>query len=267
MERPGLRGGTHPCHGCLGEEHGLSAVAALWALKVRGFFAIAVQSCSDTIDVLVSIEVWCCHGGHRALVIPMAVDLHGSWEPLRHSVRFASPARLAEQQVGSRLEGSGSPGRGGPEEEADEVRELVDNELGFKQTTLSCPSKTVTYLYVSNEKKIVGCLIAEQIKQAFQVLPETVSHDPQELLDRHRAWRCSTVPQAAICGISRIWVFSLMRRGGIASRMVDTVRATFMYGSYLSTDEIAFSDPTPDGKLFATKYCKIPNFLVYNFIG
>ncbi|XP_029452760.1 N-acetyltransferase ESCO2 [Rhinatrema bivittatum] len=107
---------------------------------------------------------------------------------------------------------------------ADEVRELVDNELGFKQTTLSCPSKTVTYLYVSNEKKIVGCLIAEQIKQAFQVLPETVSHDPQELLDRHRAWRCSTVPQAAICGISRIWVFSLMRRGGIASRMVDTVR-------------------------------------------
>ncbi|XP_030054531.1 N-acetyltransferase ESCO2 [Microcaecilia unicolor] len=152
---------------------------------------------------------------------------------------------------------------------AEEVRELVDNELGFKQTTLSCPNKTVTYLYVSNEKKIVGCLIAEQIKQAFQVLPESVSHDLQslEMLDRHRAWRCSTVPQTAICGISRVWVFSLMRRRGIASRMVDAVRTTFTYGSYLSTDDLAFSDPTPDGKLFATKYCKVPSFLVYNFVG
>lgn len=44
-------------------------------------------------------------------------------------------------------------------------------------------------------------------------------------------------------------------------------RNTFMYGCYLSTDEIAFSDPTPDGKLFATKYCQTPNFLVYNFIS
>nr|XP_033793422.1 N-acetyltransferase ESCO2 [Geotrypetes seraphini] len=152
---------------------------------------------------------------------------------------------------------------------AEEVRELVDNELGFKQTTLTCPNKTVTYLYISNEKKIVGCLIAEQIKKAFQVLPDTVSYEVQtlEIMERHRAWRCSTIPQTAVCGISRVWVFSLMRRRGIASRMVDAVRATFMYGSYLSTNEIAFSDPTPDGKLFATKYCKVPNFLVYNFVG
>lgn len=39
-----------------------------------------------------------------------------------------------------------------------------------------------------------------------------------------------------------------------------------MYGSYLSAEEIAFSDPTPDGKLFATRYCGTPSFLVYNFV-
>lgn len=39
-----------------------------------------------------------------------------------------------------------------------------------------------------------------------------------------------------------------------------------MYGSYLSTEEIAFSDPTPDGKQFATEYCQTPTFLVYNFV-
>lgn len=40
-----------------------------------------------------------------------------------------------------------------------------------------------------------------------------------------------------------------------------------MYGSYLSKDEIAFSDPTPDGKLFATKYFGTSQFLVYNFVS
>ncbi|XP_078506079.1 N-acetyltransferase ESCO2 isoform X2 [Lissotriton helveticus] len=150
---------------------------------------------------------------------------------------------------------------------AEEVRELVDSELGFKQATLSCPSKAKTYMFVSNEKKIVGCLIAEPIKQAFRVLVDPIRKEPQNEAENQRAWRCSTKPEAAICGISRIWVFSLLRRKGIATRMMDTVRGNFMYGSFLSLDEIAFSDPTPDGKLFATTYCKAPNFMVYNFIS
>lgn len=150
---------------------------------------------------------------------------------------------------------------------AEEVRELVDNELGFKQATLSCPSKAKTYMFVSNEKKIVGCLIAEPIKQAYRVLVDPVHKEPRNEAENQRAWRCSTKPEAAICGISRIWVFSLLRRKGIATRMMDTVRGNFMYGSFLSLDEIAFSDPTPDGKLFATTYCKAPNFMVYNFIS
>lgn len=44
-------------------------------------------------------------------------------------------------------------------------------------------------------------------------------------------------------------------------------RNNFIYGSHLSKDEIAFSDPTPDGKLFATHYCGTSQFLVYNFIS
>ncbi|XP_056418971.1 N-acetyltransferase ESCO2 isoform X2 [Hyla sarda] len=150
---------------------------------------------------------------------------------------------------------------------AEEVRELVDTELGFQQTSLNSPSRTRTYLFVTNDKKIAGCLIAEPIKQAFRVLAEPPSPDTKSTLERHRAWRCSSEPQPAICGISRIWVFALMRRKGIASRMVDTVRSSFVYGSRLTTDEIAFSDPTPDGKLFASTYCAVPDFLVYNFLS
>lgn len=151
---------------------------------------------------------------------------------------------------------------------AEDVREIVDNELGFKQVALSCPAKTKTYLFVSNEKMIVGCLVAESIKQAFRVLaePSTTQSPGQDALQQHRAWRCSTEPEPAVCGVSRIWVFGPTRRRGIARRLVDVVRSTFMYGSYLSTEDIAFSDPTPDGKQFAAEYCQTPTFLVYNFV-
>ncbi|NXL39053.1 ESCO2 acetyltransferase, partial [Glaucidium brasilianum] len=149
---------------------------------------------------------------------------------------------------------------------AEDVREIVDNELGFKQVSLRCPAKSKIYLFVSNEKMIVGCLVAESIKQAFRVLSEPVAAG-QDLLQHQRAWCCSTEPEPAVCGVSRIWVLGPRRGKGIARRMVDVVRSTFIYGCYLSANDIAFSDPTPHGKLFATKYCQTPNFLVYNFIS
>ncbi|KAL8184954.1 UNVERIFIED_CONTAM: hypothetical protein K2H54_033307 [Gekko kuhli] len=148
----------------------------------------------------------------------------------------------------------------------EDVRELVDNELGFKQVALACPTQTQTYLFVS-VNKIVGCLIAEPVRQAFRVLSEPAESPTKNSLEHHRAWCCSTKPEKVVCGVSRIWVFSLMRRKGIARRLVDVVRRTFVFGSCLSPDEIAFSDPTPDGKLFAAKYCQTPNFLVYNFLN
>ncbi|XP_077008982.1 N-acetyltransferase ESCO2 [Tamandua tetradactyla] len=147
----------------------------------------------------------------------------------------------------------------------EDVQELVDNELGFQQVVPRCPNKTKTFLFISDEKKVVGCLIAEPIKQAFRVLSEPTDPESPSSKECHRAWQCSDSPEPAVCGISRIWVFRLKRRKRIARRLVDTLRNCFMFGCFLSTDEIAFSDPTPEGKLFATKYCNTPNFLVYNF--
>ncbi|KAI5615048.1 N-acetyltransferase ESCO2 isoform X1 [Silurus asotus] len=153
---------------------------------------------------------------------------------------------------------------------AEDVRRIADSELGFQQVNLSSPSAAKTYLFINSDKMVVGCLVAEPIRQAFRVLEQQVKPKDmmkEDFMEHHRAWCCSTMPEKAICGVSRIWVFSLMRRKGIATRLLDTVRGSFMYGSPLTKAEIAFSDPTPDGKLFATKYCSTPAFLVYNFIG
>ncbi|XP_068610188.1 N-acetyltransferase ESCO2 [Brachionichthys hirsutus] len=153
---------------------------------------------------------------------------------------------------------------------AEDVRRVADSELGFQQVTLSRPSHSKTYLFINMERMVVGCLVAEPISQAYRVLEQPDRDEDttkDDVLERHRAWCCSTVPERALCGISRIWVFCLARRQNIATRMLDTLRSTFVYGSRLTREEIAFSDPTPDGKLFATKYCDTPTFLVYNFIA
>nr|XP_023663218.1 N-acetyltransferase ESCO1 isoform X2 [Paramormyrops kingsleyae] len=152
----------------------------------------------------------------------------------------------------------------------EEIREMVDNDLGFQQVETKSPSQTKTFLFISNDKKVVGCLIAEHIQEGFRVIEEATpecSEGEKVMFERQRAWCCSTTPEPALCGISRIWVFSMMRRKGIASRMIECLRNNFIYGSHLSKEEIAFSDPTPDGKLFATHYCGTSQFLVYNFVS
>ncbi|KAG9478993.1 hypothetical protein GDO78_012587, partial [Eleutherodactylus coqui] len=153
----------------------------------------------------------------------------------------------------------------------EEIREMVDNDLGFQQVPLRLHSRTKTLMFISSDKKIVGCLIAEHIQWGYRVIEDNIPSEKCEkdqiISERVKAWCCSTTPESAICGISRIWVFSMMRRKKIASRMIECLRNHFIYGSHLSKDEIAFSDPTPDGKLFATNYCGTSQFLVYNFVS
>uniref|UniRef100_UPI00358E78BA N-acetyltransferase ESCO2-like n=1 Tax=Myxine glutinosa TaxID=7769 RepID=UPI00358E78BA len=155
-----------------------------------------------------------------------------------------------------------------------EVREFVDHDLGYQKAVHSSTSLTKTFLFVTNDKKVSGCLIAEHINKGYRVLSESslLSQEKQSQtstsgiqIERQWAWCCATLPEPAVCGISRIWVFSLLRRNGIATRLMDCLRRNFTCGTYLTKEDIAFSDPTPDGKLFATKYCNAPNFLVYNF--
>jgi len=59
--------------------------------------------------------------------------------------------------------------------QVEEIREMVDNDLGFQQVETKCPSQTKTFLFISHDKKVAGCLIAEHIQEVARSDPP-VSH-------------------------------------------------------------------------------------------
>lgn len=51
---------------------------------------------------------------------------------------------------------------------------MVDNDLGFQQVETKCPSQTKTFLFISNDKKVAGCLITEHIQEVSWARPYCV---------------------------------------------------------------------------------------------
>ncbi|KAG0381043.1 N-acetyltransferase esco2 [Mortierella sp. AD032] len=184
-----------------------------------------------------------------------------------------------------------------------EVLEVVNKELGSVEFDPEKLDSCKVFLYISGKKKVVGCLIAERIKEGFEIMtlraesggsfvesrvssnmstssslpsssddkPIERRNVPKQQLDEQDGSRegggaaifCSKVPQPAICGINRIWVSSQHRRQKIASRMLDAVRERFIYACQLETKDLAFSQPTGDGKALARQYLGSDRFLVY----
>lgn len=55
--------------------------------------------------------------------------------------------------------------------QAEEVRRVADSELGFQQVSLNTPTQAKTFLFVNTDRMVVGCLVAEHIRQ---VKPEAL---------------------------------------------------------------------------------------------
>ncbi|KAM3712045.1 hypothetical protein ACB098_01G154500 [Castanea mollissima] len=179
----------------------------------------------------------------------------------------------------------------------EEVVKMMEIELGsgwiFHK---SCK----VYLFISSQR-IVGCLLAEPIKQAFKVCScssnggsegssakevarrsstslqfgaiifkrevkkRTRSVNSSEVLDGNLngAIICENEGLPAVCGIRAIWVTPSNRRKHIASQLLDAVRMSFCMGSVLELSQLAFSQPTSAGKALASNYFSTGSFLVY----
>lgn len=151
------------------------------------------------------------------------------------------------------------------------------------------------YLFVSLHR-VVGCLVAEPIKEAFKVVSNSAAGPADSVKKRGVKTRsttlqfgnvifqrevekkvasvsdfermegaifCETKPMVAGCGIRAIWVTPSNRRKGIASQLLDAVRMSFCTGVELERSQLAFSQPTSAGKALATSYTGTGSFLAY----
>ncbi|KAK3091037.1 hypothetical protein FSP39_016673 [Pinctada imbricata] len=143
----------------------------------------------------------------------------------------------------------------------EEINKVMGKELGFPEPLLAFRPEYKAFLMISDEKTVMGCCIAESISEGYRVIPD--SQPSQE--PGHRPWCCKSEPEPASVGVGRIWVNSQDRRKRVATRLLDCVRKWFQYGSFIHRSRVAFSDPTPDGKLLATSYTKSQSFLVYKY--
>ncbi|TGZ47071.1 uncharacterized protein Eco [Temnothorax longispinosus] len=133
-----------------------------------------------------------------------------------------------------------------------EILTVVDRDLGLADMNISDYQSKKIFLYV-REKNVLGVLVAEHIETAFRMIPE--------LMDLNC---CTAESTPTKCGVNVVWTAMSHRKQGIATKLVDTLRAKFFYGYVMSLDDIAFSIPTPGGKIFAEKYTKTRTFKVYN---
>ncbi|KAI9103244.1 ESCO1/2 acetyl-transferase-domain-containing protein [Phlyctochytrium arcticum] len=141
-------------------------------------------------------------------------------------------------------------------EKALEVLDIVNRELGAVSIELTVGLKV--YLYITQDHSVVACCAVEPIQEAWH-LKETSDASNMELASD------DSVP--ARCGISRVWVLKTQRRNGIAFRLLDLIRAKFIYGTLLAKQQLAFSQPTQAGRKLAERYFRQSNFLVYNEVN
>ncbi|XP_016160810.1 PREDICTED: N-acetyltransferase ESCO2 [Ficedula albicollis] len=172
---------------------------------------------------------------------------------------------------------------------AQEVLALVDSELGFPTAAARCPepsrqnsrispersrqnsrifpAQSHVYLFVSPGNGVLGCLVAQGISQAFRVLPEPGSAPfpaaPQE--DSRQDSRLGPVPVPVPVAVAPVFPWFSSPVFPMFPLFLPS-RRSFMFGAVLSPEDLAFSDPTPDGRGFAARYCGRADFLVYNLL-
>lgn len=134
---------------------------------------------------------------------------------------------------------------------AKEVLEVVDSELGAAEIGEADlwadgddgGDRFKVYLYIRG-RKCIGLCLAERITKAYRVLDDRL---PRVGRGCSSSVSVSDTPQPALLGISRIWTCSSHRRQGIAARLLDCARDTFIYGMHLEKSMVAFSQPTESG--------------------
>ncbi|KAG8869242.1 hypothetical protein FRC20_001868 [Serendipita sp. 405] len=130
----------------------------------------------------------------------------------------------------------------------------------LKQTAIDV-SKVYLFLVSTQsvqKKRIVGCVVAQNIDTALQVAkPSNPEHaGSNDLVHVDQGLYCDPSPLPTPVGISRILVSMDCRRKGVAESLLNEVCRTFIHGCHLDPGkgQIAFSQPTGDGQKLMTRW-------------
>lgn len=116
----------------------------------------------------------------------------------------------------------------------------------------SCSDTQILFLCVHERTGTVhGAAVAEPISKARSIVEDDVV-------------RCAGPFKRASAGIAKIFVYEAQRRRGVATKLLDAVRGSLVYGYVVPIDELAFTQPTRDGKALFAKYTGTKTFLVYD---
>lgn len=122
------------------------------------------------------------------------------------------------------------------------------------------------YLYIRN-KRCIGALVAENISVAYRVMSSNSNvmiHDTAHLVKSDDNIQINKLePIKVTCGVSRIWVHKHHRRQGVAGKLLEAMRSSFIYGIELKWSQIAFSQPTQMGLALAKHASSSSGVLVY----
>jgi N-acetyltransferase len=116
-------------------------------------------------------------------------------------------------------------------------------------------------LYIK-ENKIVGCIIAEAAEKGFMVKNINIEGKPSEE-SMEKLEYDKEIFQKVNVGVSRMWVHDNHRKLGIATKLMDSLRKSFIFGYIIPKEMVAFSQPTNLGAIFALNYLNNNQFLVY----
>ena len=112
------------------------------------------------------------------------------------------------------------------------------------------------FLYLDGDT-CVGFCLAEKISAACQVVNPQADHKSREGVisgAKSSSIVCSAIADVALLGISRIWTSKAHRGRGIAYKLLDCARASFIFGMEVPKDLMAFSQPTESGRRLAERW-------------
>ena len=160
-----------------------------------------------------------------------------------------------------------------------EILNVINSELGSVDPLKGSLQGFKVYMYISIKKKIIGFMLVQVLQDAYKICRErdqsTISKNGKieiKLLSSEETLvhyvnaspiLCTSNKYPTICGVSRMWVSSKERRKGIATRLLNVIRHHFLFGYTIRKDQIAFSQPTSEGRLFVERYTGLSEFLVY----